>query len=174
MKKIISTLAFPILLSSASAVFAADGTLNFTGQVTTVACSVDAASSSQTIALGTVSATSFPSAGSVASATKFNIKLSTCPESITAATVRFDGTPNTTDSRLLGLTSDQTAKGLAVAFYEADGSTLIPLQTASMSKTIDSKSTVNELSYIAKYMSVSKDVTAGTANASANFTVSYN
>lgn len=174
MKKSIIAMSLAALSLGASAVYAADGTINFTGSVTTDACTVNTASATQTVALGSVNATSFKAAGDVASPTKFTIQLSSCPNTITKAAVRFDGTPNATDSRLLSLSSGQSATGLAVAIYEADGNTIIPLQTASTGITIDSGKTVNEMSYVAKYMSTAGSVTAGGANASTNFTISYN
>lgn len=174
MKKSIIALSLAALSLSASAVYAADGTINFTGSVTTDACTVDTASASQTVALGKVSPTSFKAAGDVASPTKFTIKLTTCPASVSSAAVRFDGTPNATDSRLLSLSSGQTAAGLAVAIYESDSKTIIPLHTASTAITLDSKKAINEMSYVAKYMSTAASVTAGGANASTNFTISYN
>lgn len=174
LKKNAIAMSILCLLAGASAVQAADGTINFTGSVTSVACAVDMASASQTVNLGNVSATAFSSAGSVAAPTKFTVKLTTCPESISSAAVRFDGSADTTDSRLLALSSGQTAEGVAVAIYEADGTTIVPLQTQSVANTIDSEKAENEISFVAKYMSTGAGVVAGSANASTNFTISYN
>ncbi|CAI1072035.1 fimbrial protein [Serratia quinivorans] len=173
-------IAFALIASSISAVQAADGTINFTGNVLDTACTVDTASASQTVALGNVNKSAFSAAGSTSGATRFTITLSGCPTSYNNATVKFDGTANSTNSNLLALNSDATATGLGVALYEADGSTLIPLTSATKNITLvtngsDTDATKGATAtYVAKYMSTAAAVGAGTANAATNFTVSYN
>lgn len=175
MKNSIIAMSFVALSMGASAVYAADGTINFIGSVITDACTVNTASSTQSVALGKVSAGSFKAIGDVASPTRFTIQLSSCPEAISTVSVRFDGVADKADSRLLSLTSgSEISTGLAVAIYEADGNSLIPLQTDSATKTIDSSKKTNDMRFVAKYMSTATAVTAGSANASTNFTVVYN
>ncbi|WP_392553290.1 fimbrial protein [Orbus wheelerorum] len=158
-------------LSFSSEVFASDGTINFTGQITDTACSVSVANQIQSVSLGTVSVKAFSAAGDTASATKFTIKLSGCPKSATNASVSFDGAA-TTDNRILALnTGDGVATNVGIGIYENDSSTLIGLQNHSKMQTL--KEGDNELAYIAKYYAVAASVTPGAANATTTYTLIY-
>lgn len=170
-------IAVAMLASAAltSAAHAADGTINFTGNITDTACVVNTASANQNIPLGTVSDTAFSAAGDTAASKKVTITLESCPAAFTTASVSFDGTSDADNTNILALTSASTATGVGVALYEADGSTLIPLHTTSSAITLDTTAgAVNNLDYVAKYMSTATAVTAGTANASTDFTIVYN
>lgn len=154
--------------------FAADGTINFTGTITDATCKVTPGSANQTVALGTVSSSSFTSAGSQSSPTKFSIVLTQCPASAASARIKFDGPADATNSNLVALTSGTgVATGVGVGIYESNGTTQIPVATASASKTLSTSSDTT-FSFIAKYVSTTATVTAGTANAVSNFTVTYN
>nr|WP_241391464.1 fimbrial protein [Serratia proteamaculans]ULG18709.1 fimbrial protein [Serratia proteamaculans] len=152
---------------------AADGTINFTGNITDTACTVDTASTNQTVNLGTVATTAFSAAGSTASPTRFTINLNTCPAAVKSANVRFDGNTNSANSNILALNSDQTATNVGVALYEQNSSTLIPVGNPTENVTLSSTNS-NTLTYIAKYYSTATPVTAGTANSTATFTIAYN
>lgn len=172
-KKISKVLLVPVLAVVSFASLAADGTINFTGTITDTACTVDTASANQTVNLGTVARTGFSAVGSTSAATKFTIGLTSCPSSVTAARVKFDGTANSTNSNLLALNTDQTATNVGIGIYEQDGSTLIPLASQSASKALSSTAT-NTLTYVAKYYAVATPVGAGTANSTATFSIVYN
>ncbi|MGP2446641.1 fimbrial protein [Pantoea ananatis] len=163
------------LISALNANFATayDGTINFTGSVTDTACTVDAASANQTVNLGNISSSSFGSAGSTAAATRFTIDLTGCPAAAKSASVRFDGTVAKGNSSILSLSSGQTATNLGVGIYQQDSSTLIPIGSSTPSIPLTSSGT-NSLTYIAKYYAISTPVAAGTANATATFTIAYN
>ncbi|WP_347449278.1 fimbrial protein [Pantoea stewartii] len=152
---------------------AADGTINFTGTIRDTACTVDTASANQTVNLGTVAATSFGSAGSTASASRFTINLTGCPTAVTTASIRFDGPLASGNSNLLALSSGQTATNVGVGIYQQDSATLIPVAKASAPVTLSSTGT-NTLNFVAKYVSTAATVGAGSANAVATFTVAYN
>lgn len=160
----------------ATSALAADGTVNFTGEILTSACKVDTNSLSQTVELGKVSSSAFTASGSTAAATKFDIKLTDCPtgaDSPTIASVKFDGTNNSANPNILALSTGSTATNVGIALYEKDGATLIPMSNQSQNNTIDSTSNSLTMSFIAKYMSTADTVTAGTANGATNFTVIY-
>lgn len=152
---------------------AASGTINFTGNVTADACTVDSASQSQTVALGTIGATDFASAGATSGNGKITVVLSSCPAATTKASVSFGGPINSANPDLLALSSSSTATNLGIALYEADGTTKIPMGSPSKSQNLTAGGTTN-LVYQAKYMSTAATVTAGSANAAADFTVLYN
>lgn len=162
-----------ILTSVAFSATATDGTLNFTGKITSTACNIDASSTSNgDIALGTVSSTAFSAAGDVAAATRFTIALSNCPTELKTASVRFDGIP-ASDNRILALTSGEgVATNVGIGIYEADSSTLIGLQKSSTAQSLATGT--NTLTYIAKYYALDKNVGAGVANSSATYSVTYN
>lgn len=125
-----------------------------------------------TVALGTVAKGVFAAAGDTASPTTFTIELKTCPATLTKANVRFDG--KTTGDALLALTAETgVATNVGVAIYESDSVTRIPVGSPSASVTLDSTK-ANTLTYVAKYMSTDKAVTAGKANAATNITIVYN
>lgn len=169
------SIIFASMLSAAS-VFAADGTVNFTGEILTSACKVDTNSLNQTVELGKVSSSAFTKSGSTAAATKFDINLTDCPtgaDSPTIASVKFDGTNDSINPNILALNSGSGAKNVGIAIYEKDGATLIPMSNQSQDNTIDTTSSSLTMSFIAKYMSTADTVTAGTANGATNFTVIY-
>ncbi|HBV2141022.1 TPA: fimbrial protein [Klebsiella variicola] len=154
---------------------AADGTINFTGAILDSACTVNTTSASQTVNLGNVQRTTFKAAGDVAAATQFDIVLENCPDTVKSASVKFDGTANATNGDILALNSGQTAQGVGVALFEADGITAIPLSTQSAQMTLDTTAETNRnvMTFVAKYQATQAAVTAGTANATSDFTIIY-
>lgn len=169
-------IAIATILASATfsvASMAADGTLNFTGKITSSACNIDASSTaSGDIALGTVASNAFSSVGTTAAPTRFTIVLTGCPADLKTASVRFDGTPSSNSEILALTTGADAATGVGIGLFEADSSTKIPLQTKSKSQTLTTDS--NTLTYIAKYVSTAEKVSAGDANATATYTIAYN
>ena len=159
-------------LSALQATYAADGVINFNGTITGTACVVDPSAISQPVELGTVSTAAFSGgSGATAAAKRFNIVLKSCPASVTSASVRFDGTTNTTNPSILALTTGQTATNVGVAIYEQDSATLIPVGTSSASVALQ-EDIDNTLTYYAKYMATGV-VGAGSAKSSTSFTVTY-
>ncbi|WP_434639228.1 fimbrial protein [Klebsiella sp. I138] len=151
---------------------AADGVINFTGNITGTACVVDPSAIAQPVDLGTVATTAFSGGnGATAAAKRFNIVLKSCPQSVSSASVRFDGTTSNENPSILALTSGQTATNVGVAIYEQDNTTLIPVGSPSKSVTL-LEDVNNTLTYFAKYMATGT-VGAGTANSSTSFTVVY-
>lgn len=174
MKKTLIAASLLVLPFSSFVAHAADGSVNFTGNITDAACTVDTNSASQTVTLGNVSSSAFSAVGSTAAPTKFSINLTNCPETVTSASVKFDGRVNSTNNDLLSVNTDSTATGVGVAIYESDSATQIPLLTSSVAQAIDSTAATNTLSFVAKYMATAAKVTAGSANAVTDFTIIYN
>lgn len=171
MKKI-ALISAIISLSAMQVANAADGVINFTGNITGAACVVEPSAIAQPVDLGTVATTAFTGGnGATAAAKRFNIVLKSCPESVASAAVRFDGTTSSSNPSILALTSGQTASNVGVAIYEQDNATLIPVGSPSANVTL-AEDTNNTLTYFAKYMATGT-VGAGTANASTSFTVVY-
>ncbi|WP_338628941.1 fimbrial protein [Enterobacter sp. JJBC] len=170
-----SLLAAAVICSVPFTASAADGTINFTGSILDSACTVNTISASQTVNLGNLQRSVFKAAGDVASATRFDIVLENCPDTVTSASVKFDGTANATNSNILALNSGQTAQGVGVALFEEDGVTAIPLSTPSAQMTLVNTGDTNRnvMTFVAKYQATQAAVTAGTANATSDFTIVY-
>ncbi|MGY2949760.1 fimbrial protein [Ewingella americana] len=79
MKRNITGLALLVASIVSTSAFAIDGTINFKGNVISNPCTVSAASKSLDVQLGKISATSFPTSGSLSAAQKFTLVLSGCP-----------------------------------------------------------------------------------------------
>ncbi|CNI11759.1 putative mannose-resistant/Proteus-like fimbrial protein [Yersinia aldovae] len=163
-------------LSGASA-FAegGDGKVNFKGEIIDSACNVvNSVSSPLDVTLGKVSKTAFNGAGSTSAPTKFTLQLKDCPESVTGATVKFDGTPVATDNSLLALTTEAgVATGVGIQLSD-NSDKVLPLFTSSASYPLTSGTAVNNLDFVARYVATSETITPGPANSVANFTVNYN
>lgn len=176
MKKNLIAVAFAAVAAlSVSNSFAVAGTVNFTGEILDAACTVDVASQNQTVALGSYNKTEFTNSGDVTVAKKFSIVLKNCPAAVTSAHVRFDGTPETTDSTLLAIDSTVAgaATGVAINLMSAD-MTQLPLHGDNTYRYSLSSVANNTLDFYAQYKSTATAVTAGPANSVANFSVIYN
>ncbi|WP_312382794.1 fimbrial protein [Atlantibacter subterraneus] len=158
-----------------STVNAADGTINFMGEILDQACTVDiGANNTMTVDLGRVAKTSFINAGDEAAATKFVISLINCPASVNAAQVKFDGANDLSDSSLLAINSGPgSASGVAIKLMTADRAPLGLNQTNGYSYVLSSNWD-NNLEFYAAYRATQSGVMAGTAHSVANFTVNYN
>lgn len=176
MKKnlIVTTLAVAAVLSSASA-FAADGQVNFTGEIIEQGCKVvNAPDNPLTVNLGKVAKTAFTGAGSTAAATRFTLQLTNCPETVKSASVKFDGTAENGDTSVLALTRvEGMATGVGIQLSD-NTNTVLPLYTASREYTLKPGSDDNNLDFIARYIATSETVTPGPANSTASFTINYN
>jgi major type 1 subunit fimbrin (pilin) len=152
--------------------YAADGTVNFTGNIRADACTVSATSQTLNVALGTVSATSFSSVGDKTSSAPFQIQLTACPPTVTSVAVRFDGVSDDTNPDLLKLDSGQTATGVGIEIADSSGAP-IPLHVDSVPYTVDGGTNAVDMDFNGRYVSTSLTVGAGTANATSQFTIMY-
>jgi len=176
MKKnlIVTVLAATSALSMSNA-FAAAGTVNFTGEILDAACTVDVNSQNQTVVLGSYNKSEFTAVGDKTAAKKFDIVLKNCPTTVTSAKVRFDGTPEATDSNLLAIDSSVAgaATGVAINLMTSDKADL-PLHGQNSYSYPLSSTQDNTLDFYAQYKATAATVTAGPANSVANFSVIYN
>ncbi|MFG6655069.1 fimbrial protein [Scandinavium sp. M-37] len=175
MKKnlIAMAIAATAVLSAANA-FAAAGQVNFTGEIIDAGCDViNTVANPLQVNLGQVAKSEFVSAGDTAAATSFNIRLTNCPITISTASIKFDGTAVAGDNSILQLTQDSgVATGVGIQLSDASG--IVPLAQPSTAYPLQSGSTMNDLPFTARYKSYTTAVTAGPANAVANFSVIYN
>ncbi|WP_336218237.1 fimbrial protein [Citrobacter amalonaticus] len=153
-------------------VLADDLPINFRGTVVAGACEVASLSKNMDVILGDIPTMYFGDAGDVSTAVPFTIDLN-CPDGASLkATVTFSGT-TASDSTLLALDTDvNVAKGVAVRINESDG-TKISLGTASAVNSLVAGD--NELKFTAQYQALvgRSEINAGSANATAQFTLNY-
>ncbi|WP_025123489.1 MULTISPECIES: fimbrial protein [unclassified Serratia (in: enterobacteria)] len=174
MKKTLMTLALVASGFVASSVYAADGTINFTGEITDQACTVDSTSQNLQVPLGKIAASSFNGQGSYSAATNFTLKLKDCPLANTA-TVKFDGTSVDGDNSVLALASGAgVAGGVGIELSDAT-QTVVNLFANSASYNLTAGvGSETDLNFTARYKALSTVVTPGVANASVQFSIIYN
>ena len=175
MKKnlIAMAIAATAVLSAANA-FAAAGQVNFTGEIIDAGCDViNTVANPLQVNLGQVAKSEFVNTGDTAAATGFNIQLTNCPDTVSTASIEFDGAALNGDNSLLELTqSAGVATGVGIQLSDQSG--VLPLAQRSLAYSLQSGSTMNSLPCTARYKSVAATVTAGPANSVANFSVIYN
>ncbi|NTY88597.1 type 1 fimbrial protein [Serratia fonticola] len=175
MKK--NLIAVAVLASSAFGIsaFAADGQVNFTGEIIDAGCTVvNTPSNPLTVNLGKVARTAFKVSGDTAAATIFKLQLKDCPATVNTASVKFDGASVAGDNSVLALTQEAgVATGVGIQLTD-DTNAVLPLYTASKAYSLQSGAAINELGFVARYISTSNTVTAGPANSMASFTINYN
>lgn len=178
MKKKVLTFLVVGAISGSANTFAAtnsEGQINFTGEIIDSACQVvNDLSNPLDVSLGKISKTVFTGTGSTSTATKFDIQLKDCPETITSASINFGGIPDTDNNSTLALTSDSgAATGVAIQLVDA-GQHPVNLYSPSQQYPLLSGNTVNDLEFGARYIQTKASVTAGLANSVSTFTVIYN
>ncbi|AZC22616.1 fimbrial protein [Pseudomonas sessilinigenes] len=177
MKKLLITKlsATAVIALLSQTAFAADGTINFFGEIVDAPCSISPNSQVMTVPLGKVSRTTLDGgAGKKATPARFNIELLNCGASAKGATLTFNGTTDTTvtDNLRVGVgeTAGGAATGVAIELGDSAG-TKIPVGSESTQYTLVQGD--NPLKFQAVYVSTAEKVTVGTGNATAQFTVNY-
>ncbi|EOV9015133.1 fimbrial protein [Cronobacter muytjensii] len=178
MKKIVFSTAIAAIAGCSSFIWAAstgEGQVNFTGEILDSACEVvNSLSSPLQVDLGKISKTVFSGVGSTATPTSFALQLKNCPAAVTAASVTFGGSASTDNDKVLALSSGTgVASGVGIQLLDASGSPL-DLYTASSEYTLKSGTETNDLAFGARYIQTAATVTAGKADSTSTFTVTYN
>lgn len=172
-KKLLASLIAATSIFTINNALAADGSIEFTGEITDQACELATGSDALKVNLGKVSKTALPATGATAAATKFTIKLTNCPATAVSAKVQFDADSYAGDDKVIAL-KDETnvAKGVGIQITD-DTNTVVPLFTPSKAYTLK-ESVENNLDFRARYIAQADTVTVGPANANATFTINYN
>jgi major type 1 subunit fimbrin (pilin) len=165
MKKYLVASALACAAISSSA-FAADGVINFTGKIVDNACVVNPTLNVQ---MGDVAAAKFKNVGDESSTQDFLLELKDCPANLSSAKVTLDGAADANNAELFKL-NDAGAAGLALRIAGPDKKDVIPGGSSAEVKLAEGD---NVLPFTAAYKSTDK-VTAGDANATIQFSVSYN
>lgn len=157
---------------------AADGNIRFQGLVNTSPCSISPASQNMTVNMGSWNTTSFTGRGSKTASARFVIDLLRCSADKTA-NVRFDGISDTDGNLRIGAgeVSSSVARGIAIQLQDSSGAAI---QVGANSGDYTVLEGDNSLQFQAAYIQTADAppgggaaVTAGTANATAQFTVAY-
>ncbi|CAB3699247.1 Type-1 fimbrial protein, A chain [Achromobacter deleyi] len=157
---------------------AADGNISFHGQVNASPCAISPVSQNMTINMGSWNTASFTAKGSKTVPAKFTIGLLRCSADKTAS-VRFDGISDADGNLRIGAGEviSSVAKGIAIQLQDSAGAAI---QVGSNSGEYSVLQGDNHLQFQAAYIQTADSpvgggsaVTAGTANATAQFTVAY-
>lgn len=154
-----------------------DGTISFTGSISTTTCTISVRGSGNngSISLPSISSKALPIASATSGTTPFSISLNGCTGAATQAAVWFENDSNVNAAGRLVNTG--TASNVEVAIYNTTASAHILIgQTSStfgssgMAFPISSGSAT--MNYLARYHATGV-ATAGTVVASVNYTVQY-
>ncbi len=155
--------------------YASDGTITFTGTISSATCTVklNGGSSTGTVALPNVSNSVLATATTVAGATAFAINLSSCT---TGKTVNAFFEAGTTVDLLTGnLINTGTATGVEVQLLTASATPISVGTVGQATNTgINTTSTPSgTLNYIARYYATGA-AAAGTVNTNVTYSITYN
>lgn len=156
---------------------AADGQINFKGALIAAPCSLDSTSSAQDVEFGNVSTSHFGAVGTTSNTQPIVIKLTGCDTSTyKKAAVRFDGPTPAGSPEVLSTGND----GVAIEILDSKDvrvkvGTNSPFEDLTPETGDDQNDGSGTLNFRARYLALkaSDAMTAGEANATASFTVSY-
>lgn len=147
-----------------------DVQINVNGNIVNTTCDVDTNSANLNVAMGDQPISALNTAVGVTSPDiSFSIKLVNCSDVATGVNIAFSGTVSS-DTALLKL-DDGGATGIGIEILD-DNKTQIPVNVASKNYPLNA-GVDNTLNFYARYKTESLPVTAGDANATATFTLTY-
>ncbi|VWC72259.1 fimbrial protein [Burkholderia lata] len=169
MKKSLLT-AVALAALSTSAFAAGTGTINFTGEIVAGACGIDANSDNQTVRLGKVPTNVFKKVGDKSKEVNFDIVLTDCDTSVSKnALFTFTGTSSAGQPKLIATVGSATNVGIRL---QAPSGEYLDNGVEQKAPTMLQNGS-NTVRFSAMYEATAADVTPGTADAVANFTVRY-
>lgn len=143
--------------------------IKFTANIITWTCTVNASSQNIAVNLGNWNSNSYTSSGSTTTPVYFSINLNGCNSNSVSTT--FSGTAESSNNNYLALSSDSTAKNVAIEILNSD-KTSLPLNSSSNVVAVDSSGNAI-LGFYAHYITTANRVQPGTANGDATFTINY-
>jgi major type 1 subunit fimbrin (pilin) len=179
MKKILTIASAIALGSIATQAFASDGTINFTGSISSVTCTLAAAggTTTGTVTLPTVTQTTLKNAGDTAGTTQFSIKLSGCTGGTPAPTLASawfeSGAEVNAAGRILTTIAGTATDTLSIALYNMGSATPIAIGQGTASPTFAITSGSATLNYQAKYYAEKTVATSGAVVGKVNYTIQY-
>lgn len=169
-----------LLLASAGLVtsgYAADGTIQFSGRITEVSCSLDVSSQNQTVNMGNVAINDLIQTSRAAN--KFSIKINDCASSANSVKVKFEGTSaaGAADDTFAFTNAGQSGAAAGVGFFISDaiGATdgiKVNGESQPYSLVTGSGSS-NSLDFYVGSRKISDTIVPGQAQGSVQFTLLY-
>ncbi|WP_413493290.1 fimbrial protein [Morganella psychrotolerans] len=147
------------------------GDFHFKGNITDSSC--DITQKDQEVELGTHSVAVLKENGSSTAPVEFTIDIKNCSLSMNALTIQMAGSPHAGNNAIFALDADdQSAGKIGIAIKTKDGEAVTP---AGGSRNIPLRHDSRDysLDYAANYQSTGL-ATPGKANATVNYTVTYN
>ncbi|OAT76456.1 hypothetical protein A9B99_09080 [Mangrovibacter phragmitis] len=145
------------------------GVVQFSGSIVNSPCSISTGTQSQTVELGQYRAADFKNIGDTSPATGFNITLKDCSvDSYSNVAVSFNGNAASNDT----LAVEGGADGVGIQIVK-DGKALAVNGNGSTDPTDLIEGADNNIYFQAQYVSIASTVTAGAANAVADFILHY-
>ncbi|MFC3625496.1 fimbrial protein [Vogesella amnigena] len=174
MKKLSSVLAIGMVLAASSA-FASDGTINITGEVSAVTCTINSGTKNITVNLPKVPTTALPS-GQTAGRTQFQIALTGCTNSTgKSARAYFEPGTGSGVSAVGRLLNTGTATNVSLELLDSNYALINPndnIDKPQSAQLVPLVSGAGTLTYYAQYYSFGT-VTPGSVNASINYSIHY-
>lgn len=175
--------ASSLVSAFASAATVNGGTIEFKGELVNAACAV--ATTQKTVPMGQFRTASFTAVGSVSGAVPFDIELVGCDSSVggnpnttpptpSSVQIGFTGVVDTTATNALAIAQGAgDAKGVALRILDKTGAPVALNGTSTPGSSTDLMNGNMKIPFQAQYVSTLATPTAGTANATAIFTVTY-
>ncbi|OKP17390.1 fimbrial protein [Serratia fonticola] len=172
MKKIALALSL-ISFGASHLASAADGQVNFTGNITASTCSINGGvASPQLVNLGNVPASSLMTSGQTAGAKSFAIELTGCTGGNTAVAAHFESLTLGNPAGRLNLDATSEASNVEIALYDSMGA-LQPVNGVIPAQSFVTLTGGNAtLNYVAAYYATG-EAEVGTANSEVSYTLSY-
>jgi major type 1 subunit fimbrin (pilin) len=172
-------LAVLVAATATSAAMAADGTINFNGELKAETCTVavnGAGASGTVVTLPTLSTSVLATAGQVAGQTGFNIQLSKCSAALKTAAAFFEA-GGTVDPKNGNLKNSGGATKVQLQLVDATNGKVIKAgdtgQVASTSRVaIDKTALTADLPYAVQYFAEAA-TTPGTVVSSVTYSINY-
>jgi len=177
MKKTIISSVLAVAALAPIASFASDGTINFTGAVTSQTCTINGGTPNFTVTLPKVSASSLSTAGAKAGQTAFTIALTGCSPASGNARAFFEAGTNVDliSGRLNIATGGGNATNVQIGLATTTGTDIkIGASSGAQNTTyvpISAAGTAN-LSYLAQYVATGA-ATAGATTSSVTYTIEF-
>lgn len=173
MKKVLIALAAGAVVATSFNASAVDGTINFTGSVSSQTCTIDGntGTTSKTVTLPKVSASSLATKGQTAGRTGFTLALTGCTG--TSALTRFEPGPSV--DAATGNLINQTADG-SNAQIQLLNASFAPINLQTNANSLETAITTNAatLQFYAQYVAANAAATAGAVTSNVQFSMDYN
>lgn len=174
MKKIVLSTLIATGLAASQGALAADGTINFSGELTETTCTVVSADKNLTVTLPRVASNSLQTQGQTNGLTAFTINLEGCSASSTNARVYFEPRPNlvNTEGRVI---NTGTATNVDIQLLDSDSTAVIDARKNSGLQNTQYQTftgATGSLNYYAQYYATAA-ATAGTVTGQVQYSVEY-